>query len=90
MAYMWISNYFFSEHIKGTTYIAYTTGEVYFVVLFSVAFVLFIDGIVIHIDFVRGGYISKMRDVVASEKEEIRTYYDDISLKVSEGFTINR
>lgn len=69
VAYMWISNYYFSEHILGTTIMAYTTGEVYFVVLFSVAFVLFVDGIVIHIDFIRGGYISKMRDVVASEKE---------------------
>ena len=26
IGYMWISNYYFSEHIKGTTYVAWTTG----------------------------------------------------------------
>ena len=69
ISYMWISNYFFSEHYLGTAYMAWTTGETYFVVLFSTCFILFLDGIVVFIDFRRGGYISKMRDVVSAEKE---------------------
>ena len=66
ISYMWISNYYFSEHYLGTAYMAWTTGETYFVVLFSTCFILFVDGIVVFIDFRRGGYISKMRDVVSA------------------------
>ena len=64
LAYMWISNYYFSTYIKGTAYVAWTTGETYLTVLFCVSLILFVDGIVVHIDFTRGGYSSKMRTVV--------------------------
>ncbi len=83
VSYMWISNFYFSEHILGTTYIAWTSGEVYFVVLFCTCFILFVDGIVIFIDFKRGGYISKMRDVIDAEKEEVKAYYEEISLRMT-------
>lgn len=60
-AYMWISNYKLSHHIVGTTYIAWTTAECYLVVLLCLVFVLTIDGVVLAIDYHRGGFISKMR-----------------------------
>lgn len=64
LAYMWISNYYITDNIQGTTVVAWTSVEPYLTVLFCVCFVLFIDGIVVHIDFNRGGYSSKMRRVV--------------------------
>lgn len=67
ISYMWLSNYALSEHLVGTTYIAWTTAETYFVVIFCTVFVLMIDGIVLSIDFDRGGYISKMRNVIKGE-----------------------
>jgi hypothetical protein len=62
--YMWMSDYILSEHIVGTTYIAWTTFETYLCVLICLIVVLTIDGIVLSIDFDRGGYISKMREVI--------------------------
>jgi hypothetical protein len=59
--YMWISNYALSSHVVGTTYVVWTTFETYLLVLICLIFVLTIDGIVLSIDFDRGGYISKMR-----------------------------
>lgn len=84
---MWISNSLFSTYIKGTVYMAWTSGETYLTVLFCISLILFVDGIVVHIDFNRGGYSSKMRAVVEAEKEESRTYYDHLSLKITDGLT---
>lgn len=61
---MWISNYYFSDNILGTTRIAWTSAKAYLTVIFCISLILFVDGIVIHIDFNRGGYSSKMRRVV--------------------------
>ena len=68
LAYMWISNYYFSDNINGTSVVAWTSAECYLVVLFGVCFLLFVDGIVIHIDLMKSGIISKMRAVIAHEK----------------------
>ena len=65
LAYMWISNSFFSDNINGTNIVAWTSGECYFVVLFGICFILFLDGIIIHIDLMKSGTISKMRAVIA-------------------------
>lgn len=64
VGYMWISNYFLSVSIEGTAYISWTSIEIYFVVLFCVVSVLFLDGLVVFLDFRKGGYASKMREVV--------------------------
>jgi len=64
VAYMWISNFTFSDYVEGTTYMAWTTIETYLLVLVCLAFVLTIDGIVLSVDFNRGGYISKMRHLI--------------------------
>lgn len=68
LAYMWISNFFFSENILGTTLVAWTSLKTYFTVLFCICFILFVDGIVIHVDFMRSGYSAKMRQVISMEK----------------------
>ena len=86
-AYTWISNYYLSVNIVGTAYQAWTTGDTYFVVLFCICFVLFIDGVVVFIDFRRGGYASKMREVINAEQINNRFYYDKISLFITEGMT---
>ena len=75
LSYMWISNYYFSDNINGTALVAWTSGECFFVVLFGICFLLFIDGIAVHIDLMKSGVISKMRTVIAHEKHESRTYY---------------
>lgn len=64
VAYMWISNYKLSVNVEGAPYIAWTTAECYFVVLLCVSFVLIVDGVVLAIDYHRGGFISKMREKI--------------------------
>jgi len=49
--YMWISNYYFSNYVKGTTWMFYTNAQTYFIVLFCCCLVLWVDGIVLSIDF---------------------------------------
>lgn len=74
--YMWISNYVLSDHIEGTTYVAWTSAECYFVVLFCICLVLFVDGLVVFLDFRRGSYASKMREIVYQEQINNRKFYD--------------
>lgn len=73
--YTWVSN---------TSYIYYTTGETYFILLFSVCLVLFIDGAVLSVDFERGGYSSRMRKLIESEQEQARERYREFSIRSSE------
>jgi phospholipid-transporting ATPase len=49
-AYMWISNYYFSDYVKNATYMFFTQAETYFIVLFCVCLVLFVDGIILAYD----------------------------------------
>lgn len=72
LAYMWISNTYFTNHIAGTTLVAWTVAKTYLTVIFCICVVLFIDGIVVHVDFMRGGYASKMREILNENKEAIR------------------
>lgn len=85
LAYMWISNKYFTDHIAGTTLVAWTSAKSYLTVIFCICVVLFIDGIVVHVDFTRGGYASKMRQIISDNMEESRQYYDAISCKITEG-----
>lgn len=64
-AYMWISNYHFSDYVTGDTYMFFTEGETYFIVLFCVCFVLCIDGIVLTFDSKYAGIINKMRILIS-------------------------
>lgn len=72
LAYMWISNRNFTNNIAGTTLVAWTSAKPYLTVIFCICVVLFIDGIVVHIDFTRGGYTSKMRAIIDENKEAMR------------------
>jgi phospholipid-transporting ATPase len=64
VAYMWLSNYYFSDYMKGSTMTFYTNAEPYFLVIFCICFVLLIDGIMLTINFNRGSYASKMRTLI--------------------------
>lgn len=70
VGYMWFSdsylvNYMYVTH---TITMFFSIGSTYLIVLFSICFVLFIDGFVLSIDFKRAGYSSKMRMIIESEK----------------------
>lgn len=39
----------------------WTTVETYLVVLYCICIILFLDGVIVFIDFKRGSYASKMR-----------------------------
>ena len=64
LGYMWISNFKLSEHVIGTTYVAWSTAKCYFLVLICLIFVLAVDGVVLAIDYHHGGYISKIREKI--------------------------
>jgi hypothetical protein len=57
------------------------------VVIFSVVMVLFVDGIVVFMDFNRGGYASKMREIINMEKINNRKYYDALSVTITDNLT---
>lgn len=69
LLYMWIDNYFYTINIEGTVIVAWTSPKAYLVVIFSGIIVLFMDGILVHIDFKKGGYTSKIRKIIGEEKE---------------------
>ena len=64
IAYVWLSNWTFTAYMQRTPYMFWTTGDCYFIMVFCICLVLIIDGGVISIDFVRGGYASKMRVII--------------------------
>ena len=66
IAYMWVSNYAFSDYLTGAVYMFYTSAETYFVVIFCCVLVLMVDGSVVSVDFNRGGYASRMRRLIKS------------------------
>ncbi len=70
VAYMWFSNSYLVMYtwVSNTAATYFTTGETYFILLFSVCLVLFIDGAVLSVDFERGGYSSRMRRLIKSEQ----------------------
>jgi hypothetical protein len=89
VGYMWISNYKLSEHVVGTTYVAWTTAECYFLVLLCLVVVLTIDGVVLVVDFNRGGFISKMRGKIAEERINSDSQFTN-TLAITEGLTENK
>lgn len=81
--YMWISNYFFSIGLIGTTWMSYQTISTYLVVLFCTIVVLVLDGIIVFCDFFKAGYISKMRQTVREEQVNNAEYYSEINLTIT-------
>lgn len=55
--------------------------------LLCVCVVLFVDGIVVFLDFNRGGYASRMREIIKEEKVNDRDYYDTYSLTITDNIT---
>lgn len=49
--------------------------------------VLFVDGLVVFLDFRRGSYASKMREIVHKEQINNRAYYDEVSVTLTSGLT---
>ena len=49
--------------------------------------ILAIDGVIVFIDFRRGSYASKMREVVHNDQINNRYFYDKVSLFITEGLT---
>ena len=56
-------------------------------VLFCICLVLAVDGVIVFVDFRRGSYASKMRQVVRDQQLNNKYYYDKISLYITEGLT---
>jgi len=83
VAYMWISNYHFSPYVLGTTWMFYTTGETYFLVLFCTCVVLFLDGFVLSLDMEYSGLVSKMRRIIQTEKEARLSSFERESVQIS-------
>jgi hypothetical protein len=86
IAYMWITNSYLQTYtwVSNTAATYFTIGETYFILLFSICFVLFVDGIVLSIDFERGGYSSKMRRLIKSEQEQLKEMYKEFSIRSSD------
>ena len=85
--HMWLTNFALTDYVQGTTLVAWTSLECYFVVLLCVCIILFVDGIIVFLDFSRGGYASKMREVMREHKINNRRYYDLLSLSITEKLT---
>ena len=81
--HMWLTNFALTDYVEGTTLVAWTSIETYFIVLFCACMVLFVDGIVVFIDFRRGGYTSRMRKIVHDEKINSRKIYSEMSLSIT-------
>ena len=85
--HMWLTNFALTDYVYGTTKVAWTSLETYFVVLLCVCMVLFVDGIIVFVDFNRGGYTSRMREVIKEQKMNKRDYYDAYSLTITDNVT---
>lgn len=82
IGYMWVSNGI--SGMYGTILMAHTTADTYLVVFFCVGILLIIDGLLVFLDFWKGGYASKMRQVVEQDRISSGTYYDQLSLRLTE------
>lgn len=72
---MWVSNYYFSTYVQNSILTFFQTGETYFILIFCSCLVLLVDGIVVSIDFDRGGYASRMRQIIEDEQEQNKRSY---------------
>jgi hypothetical protein len=87
LAYMWISNYIISTNILGTNVVAWGSAKTYLTVIFCICVVLFVDGIVLHVDFGRGGYSSKIRRILHEHLEDHESCFEEFSVKITEGLS---
>jgi hypothetical protein len=62
----------------------YSTLECYLCVLFCVAVLLIVDGLLVFMEFWKGGYASKMRRVISDDRISSKSFYDQLSLKITE------
>lgn len=67
----------------------YSNPESYFLVLFAVCLVLFVDGLVVSVDFDRGGYASRMRRIIESEQDQNKKIFEMESIRESDLNTYN-
>lgn len=81
-AYMWISNYHFS-YVINSVEMFFTEGNTYFIVIFCVCAVLFVDGIVLTLDSKYSGVINKMRILIDEQKEDRYTNYENQSVTIT-------
>lgn len=49
--------------------------------------VLFVDGVIVYLDFERGGYASKMRTILRQHRINRKEDYDAVSLTITERLT---
>lgn len=85
---MWISNYVFSDNVEGVTFIAWTSADCYFIVLFCVCMILFVDGVVVFIDFKKGGLTSRLREIIHKEKANNLEFFDKMNVTITSGLTM--
>lgn len=79
---MWISNSF--SELKGVIPTVFTTFETYLCVFFSVGVLMLLDGMFVFGEFRKGGYASKMRKVIEDDRASSMSYFDELSLQISE------
>ena len=85
VCYMWISNYYLSYTIVNTTYMFYSSAETYFMVLYGLCLVLFLDGIVLALDEDNSGLLHKVRDIIDADRQGHSSEYENNSIKISVG-----
>jgi hypothetical protein len=90
VAYMWISDIFPVSAINHTTTMFFSSGQTYFTVLFGVCLILFLDGIIISVDYDNLGTIKKLRDILHEEKEYQESEYEKQSIKFTVGTEVQR
>ena len=90
VAYMWISSVFPTSMINHTTLMFFTSAETYFVVLYGVCMILFVDGFVISLDYDNSGTIKKLRDLIDEEKEYYESEYEKQSIKITVATVLER
>jgi hypothetical protein len=69
LAYMWISNYYLSYTIVGTTTMFFSSAETYFLVIFSTCLVLLVDGVILSIDYDNSGLLKRLRELIDAQKQ---------------------
>ena len=70
IGYMWISNFLpsldsiYTNYINGTAEMYWTKADTYFLTIFFCCFIFALDYAIVYIDYMRGGYASKMRQIL--------------------------
>lgn len=79
---MWISDVV-NTSVTGTIKLSFTTLEIYLTVFLCTGVVLIVDGIVIYISHLMGGYAAKMRTVVGEDHISDYNFYEQMEINFS-------